>query len=43
MLDTRRLSTTVVFMADERFEFTTNSPWSVDDAICKLISPLGYR
>ena len=29
-------------MADVRFEFTTNDPWPVDDAICEGISPLGY-
>ena len=29
-------------MADVRFELTTNDPWSVDDAICEGISPLGY-
>ena len=27
---------------DVRFELTTNDPWSVDDAICEGISPLGY-
>ena len=31
-----------VFMVDVRFEFTTNDPWSLDDAICEGISPLGY-
>ena len=31
-----------VFMVDVRFEATTNDPWSVDDAICEGISPLGY-
>ena len=31
-----------VFMVDVRFELTTNGPWSVDDAICEGISPLGY-
>ena len=31
-----------VFMVDVRFELTTNDPWSVDDAICKGNSPLGY-
>ena len=32
-----------VFMVDVRFEPTTNDdPWSVDDAICEGISPLGY-
>ena len=31
-----------VFMVDVRFELTTNDPWSVDDAICEGISPLGY-
>ena len=31
-----------VFMMDVRFELTTNDPWSVDDAICVGISPLGY-
>ena len=25
-----------------RFELTTDDPWSVDDAICEGISPLGY-
>ena len=29
-------------MVDVRFELTTNDPWSVDDAICWGISPLGY-
>ena len=29
-------------MVDVRFELTTNDPWSVDDAICECISPLGY-
>ena len=30
-------------MVDVRiFELTTNDPWSVDDAICSGISPLGY-
>ena len=29
-------------MVDVRFELTTNGPWSVDDAICEGISPLGY-
>ena len=29
-------------MADVRFELTTNDPWSVDDAICEGISPLGH-
>ena len=29
-------------MVDVRFELTTNDPWSVDDAICESISPLGY-
>ena len=29
-------------MVDVRFELTTNDPWSVDDAICEGISPLGY-
>ena len=29
-------------MVDVRFELTTNDPWSVDDAICDGISPLGY-
>ena len=29
-------------MIDVRFELTTNDPWSVDDAICEGISPLGY-
>ena len=28
-------------MVDVRFELT-NDPWSVDDAICEGISPLGY-
>ena len=28
-------------MVDVRFELTTNDPWSVDDAICEGISPLG--
>ena len=31
-----------VFIVDVRFELTTNDPWSVDDAICEGISPLGY-
>ena len=31
-----------VFMVDVRVELTTNNPWSVDDAICEGISPLGY-
>ena len=31
-----------VFMVDVRFGLTTNDPWSVDDAICEGISPLGY-
>ena len=31
------------FMVDVIFELTTNDPWSVDDAICEGISPLGYR
>ena len=31
-----------VFMVDVGFELTTNDPWSVDDAICEGISPLGY-
>ena len=29
-------------MVDLGFELTTNDPWSVDDAICEGISPLGY-
>ena len=29
-------------LSDVRFELTTNDPWSVDDAICEGISPLGY-
>ena len=29
-------------MVDVRFELTTNDAWSVDDAICEGISPLGY-
>ena len=29
-------------MVDVRFELTTDDPWSVDDAICEGISPLGY-
>ena len=29
-------------MVDVRFELTTNDPWSVDDAICEVISPFGY-
>ena len=29
-------------MVDVIFELTTNDPWSVDDAICEGISPLGY-
>ena len=29
-------------MVDVRFGLTTNDPWSVDDAICEGISPLGY-
>ena len=29
-------------MVDVRFELTTNDPWSVNDAICEGISPLGY-
>ena len=28
-------------MVDVRFELTTNDAWSVDDAICEGISPLG--
>ena len=28
-------------MVNVRFEFTTD-PWSVDDAICEGIGPLGY-
>ena len=31
-----------VFMVDVRFELTTNDSWTVDDAICEGISPLGY-
>ena len=31
-----------VYMVDVRFELTTKDPWSVDDAICEVISPLGY-
>ena len=37
-----RFSLKSVFMVDVRFELTTNDPWSVDDAICEGISPLGY-
>ena len=37
-----RFSLKSVFMVDVRFELTTNNPWSVDDAICDGISPLGY-
>ena len=29
-------------MVDVIFELTTNDPWSVDDAICEVISPFGY-
>ena len=29
-------------MVDVKFELTTNDPWSVDDAFCEDISPLGY-
>ena len=29
-------------MVDVKFELTINDPWSVDDAICQGISPLGY-
>ena len=29
-------------MVDVRFELTTTDPWSVDDAICEGISPVGY-
>ena len=29
-------------MVDVRFELTIDDPWSVDDAICENISPLGY-
>ena len=29
-------------MVDVRFELTTNDRWSVDDAICEGICPLGY-
>ena len=29
-------------MVDERFELTTNDPWSVDNAISENTSPLGY-
>ena len=29
-------------MVNVRFELMTNDPWSVDDAICDGISPLGY-
>ena len=29
-------------MVDVRFELMTNDPWSVDDAICEGISPLGF-
>ena len=36
------LSLKRVFMVDMRFELTTNDPWSVDDAICEGIIPLGY-
>ena len=28
-------------MVGVRFELTTNDPWSVADAICEGISPLG--
>ena len=37
-----RFSLKSVFMVDVRFELTTTDPWSVDDAICEGISPLGY-
>ena len=37
-----RFSFKNVFTVDVRFELTTNDPWSVDDAICEGISPLGY-
>ena len=29
-------------MVNVRFELTTNDPWSIDDAICEVIGPLGY-
>ena len=29
-------------MVDVIFELTTNDPWSVDDAICEVVSPFGY-
>ena len=29
-------------MVAVRFKLTTNDPWSVHDAICEGISPLGY-
>ena len=29
-------------MVDVRYELTANDPWSVDDANCEVISPLGY-
>ena len=31
-----------VFMVAVRFELTTNDSWSVENAICEGISPLGY-
>ena len=44
ILDVRKYAFSLksVFMVDVRFELTTNDPWSVDDAICEGISPLGY-
>ena len=42
ILEEIRFSLKSVFMVDVRFELTTNDPWSVDDAICEGISPLGY-
>ena len=44
ILDIRKFTFSLksVFMVDVRFELTTNDPWSVDDAICKGNSPLGY-
>ena len=43
VLDTRKFTFILkVFMVDVRFELTTNDPWSIDDAICEGISPLGY-
>ena len=42
ILEEIRFSLKSVFMVDVRFELTTNDLWSVDDAICEGISPLGY-